>query len=38
VTDGSGYSGDDSFTYKVTDPDGLESETKTVTIIDTSDH
>jgi len=37
VTESSAYSGDDSFTYKVTDPDNGVSETKTVTIIDIID-
>jgi len=32
VTAGSGYNGDDSFTYKVKDSKGLTSATKTVTI------
>ncbi len=37
VDDTSSYSGDDSFTYKVTDPDGAESTVETVTILNVWD-
>ncbi|MDD3645944.1 MAG: Ig-like domain-containing protein [Candidatus Gracilibacteria bacterium] len=37
VTQGSFYAGDDSLTYKVRDPEGLESEIKTVTLTNVFD-
>jgi hypothetical protein len=37
VTAGSGYNGDDSFSYQITDSKGLKSAIKTVTVLDVAD-